>query len=51
VPDSIVTASVSASAMRMVSLPAPERIETFEKVARSSEMPLTSRMVGEVRPA
>ena len=47
-PDSMLAGSVSASAIRMVSSPAPERIEIRVKVPRVNGMPLTSSVVGEV---
>jgi hypothetical protein len=48
VPDSIVTASVSASAIRMLSSPAPERIEIFENVARLGGTGLSAPRVCQV---
>ena len=46
-PDSIVTCSVSASAIRIVSAPAPERIAILLNVARLKSKPLTSSVLSE----
>ena len=46
-PDSIVTCSVSGSAMRTMSSPPPERISMFEIASRSNVKSLTASVVAE----